>query len=885
VVLQHQIIVQLEANALAPLLNQQLLDPDTGLTQEEISGRDGTSVFKSDPDEAFGTVLVGSAYVSTDLQNLQATANVAPYVVSFEAPSQNSLTPTPTTTQIFLFNAADWADLQSYGLQHFMNRINAKIQKANDALDLGFLTAQTDIYRYRQNVLGATDATRLAVSPILANIAAGDTATATSQNIQDYMTSLGISPSAQVALPAAAAQIAPISATEVSAVSPTVAATIGTVVPTAQATALPLATAKLNVSTLSNTVSRVLSPAAIVPKANISAFSGAAGKLAVQAVGEFTPISVGTPSQPASPTDITQQSPIVGGSLNVRTLTVASRLTPPPSQDALLYSVGNRVAILQLLAALEITIDDLPILVDTAPPDGIPYTMSDLRSAPSSRTVYSNTRYSNLTYALYNPQLTPPNNNSTGVPPADPDSADLFSAGVHVLEQHTQFLRAVEGRVQQYQDFLSICATALSNVQADMQVAQVFLTQLGNDLTQARQNLAFVSSLLGDEQARVANVNATRANVLATYVQFVAYTRPRTLIDAARTPSRQLLPANVANPVPACLTQSVAIPPELSEMVALLREAPVYWFPSVQSQVAKLERPSLLQNVAFDTQTRATALVQTPLPASSAAAAPGVYSASIAAVYSAGQQTFRSYQTQRAAFNPAQLAGQSWSAQVVSLQSVAAVADLMSSSSVYTGVSNAAARSLQQISSVATCLYTRVGGALPANRLEWAEFIQNNGASVNLTSLAVLPGWNSQDYTDRQQMQLLVDWLFQQIDTSDQTASALMSDLIAVAILLASNAPVDNIIAGAVALRANATVGGTVRLSLPSDRVGHGMNVRIYSGVNLAAQAVVTDLDSTGVTATITDVYKPNVALQPNDVAHYTALSRDAVVYKAFSTP
>lgn len=870
VILQHRKIVQQEANALAPLLGQSLIDIDAGLTPDEISGRDGASVFTADPDEAFGTVLTGGAYASTELQNLQAIAAAPPYTV------------TSGSTQLGLFTA-DWPDIAANGLEHFINRVNAKLKAANDNLDLGFLTAQTDIYRYRQNVLGSTDATRLAVSPILANIATADTAAETAQNIQSYLTSIGIVPGAKP--PATPSPIPvttqPAASTGIISTGATTAQGSATV-PPAAAPAKAI-TAQLNLSTISNPIAKISSPvftSASAAQLSKGTLGGAVFKQpAVQQVGVFTPISVGTVAQPATPADVTQALPIVGA-IYVRTLTVADRLSPPAAQEALLYSVANRVATTNLLGGLNLTIDDLPVAVDGSPA-GAPFTLADLRPSPATQ----NSRANQLFAALYNPQLSPPLNSPIGTVAADPDAASYFSAGIHVLEQHTQLMRAVEGRVQQYQDFLSLCSSALGRIQYDMRTAQALLTRLGNDLAQARQNLAFVSALLADETARINSVNAARVNILQTQVPFIAYARPRTLLDIARTPSRQLQPANVASPVPACLRQSVAIPPELREMVSLLREAPVYWFPAMMSQVAKLERPAVLQGVASSIQMRAAAQTQTSPQVSSAASAPGIYSASIASAYSSGLATVRTYQTLRASFDPTQLATQSWSAQVNTVQSVAAVSDLMYSSSIYTEISSAASRALQQISSVATCLYTRVGNALPALRLEWAEFLENAGLGVNLRSLAALPEWNSQTYTDRQQMQLLVDWLFQQIDSSDATATALMSDLVAVAILLASNAPVDNIISGAVALRGNATVGGTVRLTLPSDRVAHGMNVQLYSAGTLAARAVVSDLDNSGVTATITDVYQEATVFQPNDIAHYTALDSNALVYKAFSTP
>ncbi len=68
-------------------------------------------------------------------------------------------------------------------------------------------------------------------------------------------------------------------------------------------------------------------------------------------------------------TDITGQLPIAGAELDVRTLTVAQRLQQSPSQEAMYYSIANRLSFLQTLATicaeLDLTVDDLPILSDT----------------------------------------------------------------------------------------------------------------------------------------------------------------------------------------------------------------------------------------------------------------------------------------------------------------------------------------------------------------------------------------------------------------------------------------------------------------------------------------------------------------------------------------
>ena len=834
IVLQHRARIQGEANGLAVALNRPAIDLDAGLTADEIAVRKRTDVYLPDPAESFGTVLNGDHYESTDLQGLKSAAGKAPYVVG--------------PTSVPLFNKDDWDDLDAHGLQHFIDRINAKLNKANDLLDLAFLTTQTDIYRFRQNVLGTADATRLAVSPILANIATGVTAAATAQNIRDYLKAVA---------PARPPTPTPAAAGPAPGPAPAPAG------PTFAAEALKMSLPTRGADTV---VSAAIRQEKAAPGLGLRAeiLNGQTGGTAK---APFTPVDIGTVEKPAHPVDVTQQSPIVGAQLDLRTLTIAERLASPPSQEALFYSVANRVALLDLLATLEITLDDVSIAADNVPAGTAAFVVADLRDSARRDALYRLIRAPQAA-ALQN---------------SNPDEAGLFSTGVHVLQQHTLLLRLIEARIQTYRDFLALCTAALKRIQANFAAAHTLLTRLDNDLTQTRQNLAFVLALLADEQSRVAKVNATRATVLQTYVQFVAYRRPRMPMGGADTPSRQLLPTDVGSPVPACLQQSVAVPPELREVVALLREAPISWFPPILSQIGRLERPGLLTDLAASTVARAALQLQAAPRSSSAAFASGQYASTISGIYTARRETFRTLQTQRATFQPAQLAGRSWSAQLAVLQEVVAVADLLASEAVHAEVVSATSQSLQRISGVATCLYTRVGQAAPVERLAWAEFLRGSGAGVGLSSLAVLPGWNSQDYVDRQQMQLLVDWLFQQIDPANKVAFALMSDVVAVAILLASHAPVDNIIAGAVALKTKPVVGIPIRLTLPSDRVAHGMYVHLYSAGTLAARAVVSDLDDSGVTASITDVYNADVELNANDVAHFTAQDPDAVVYRAFS--
>jgi hypothetical protein len=905
-----------------------------------------------------GTSLkwVCAGWASADLQNLQAQAAGPPYVVQYTDTSGTAHT-------IPLISSDDWTYLGTNGLQSFISYVNAKIKQANDMLDLAFLTTQTDIYRFRQGVLSSDDATRLATSTILANIATGDSATSTAQQLQTYLASIipgatagGVPSSAdeataaeeslaeQAAAPAgsstpkmgmdiASVQVLPKRSTLQSSVA--MQANLGAArVTSAFDTPTIYKQAPVTGAGFSNVSGENLGPASIAKTgAGFSNLSGVyVGPAGIyQQSGPVAGIGVGV--SPAAPSpQITQQQPISGAQLDVRTLTIAERLAQSPSQESLFYAIADRYAFMQALAALEITTADLPFLVDAAWQASTPYALQTSivdsngniqvvttagpsgANQPTWKTIAGQTTSetgSTLVWTMVGVPTPGSGGSPTPIPTevhwlgelqpgaanasqyfakvqspyvrANIDEGGLFSTGVRVVEQHSQLMRALEGRVQTYVDFVSLCSMALANVQNNVQSAQTLLQRLDNDLSQTRQDVAFTTALLGDEQQRVANVNAQRQQVLATSVQVIAYTRPRTLETMQDVPSRQLVPGNVVNPVPTCLQQSTAIPPELREVVALLSDAPANWFPPVATLVSGLSRPSELANLASDVQARAAMDLALPLKVSSALATPSVYGPAIAGVYAANQQVFRGFQVQRSSLQPSALATQSWSAQVGTLTNIMGIGDLTASEAVHTEIANSTARIVAQVGSVATCVYTRANLALPVDRLAWAEFLSGSGLTVQLQSLAILPNWNAQPYTDRQQMQLLVDWLFSQIDASNAAAAAFMSDVVRVSILLASHAPVNDVIAGAVLIRNQAVVGSRISLTLPSTRIAAGMYVQLFSKGNLAAQAVVSDLDSTSVTATITKVTQPGGYLEANDVAHFTSAPPQVTALRAFA--
>jgi hypothetical protein len=862
---------------------QLIVDSNGNFQMAQSAGKSGGSQPIWNPSQGQTTTdnnipWTNLPFVSLDVQNLRAQAAQF-YAITFQDFAKSNIT-------VSLIRDDDWNDLSKFGMQHFIDSLNRKISIANDLIDQAFLTVQTDIYRYRLNVLDASSAQKLAISPVLANIAAGDTATATAQNLQNYLgailpsTTTPPKPTPLPPPPVGGGNPVPLPVVPFLPVKSPVqfrslVSTRAFTVPGATAAA-PAGGAGSNLSlglNLAKTVTGVAS--------NISGVAVAAATAKPNlTLGALTILTPGQNVQ-AAPADVQGQSPIPGAQLNIRTLTVAQRLQQSPSQESLFYSVGNRTSFLYLLQELEgvIEVKDLQVLVDLVPlPLPTPPAGTATPTVPVNPVSMEIHTFSEWFEPAKQPALL--FKVQSPVILADSDEATLFSVGVRVLEQHTSLLRLLEGRVQQYVDFVGLCTTALNNLRNDLQQAQSLLQTLQNHLAQTRQNVAFTSSLLLDETARVNRVNAQRSQILRG-VSLIAYTRPRAVENEdSATPSRQLVPANIASPVPACLQQSAAIPPELRELVGLLRESPVNWLPSIEALLNNLERLALLQALAADVQARASFLLQMTPQVSSASGESGTYAPVIASIFGAQQQTFRGFQMLRSTFQPAILNGLSWSAQIGVLQGVVALGDFAFSNAVHTEVANATTRLMQQIAGVATCLYARAGLALPVDRLAWADFLTGPGLSLQMQSLAVLPNWNTQAYVDRQQMQMLVDWLFLQIDSNNSAAVAFMSDLVRTAVLLASDVPVDGIIPSAILIRTQPVLGGLVPLALSSDRIAKGMYVQLYSGTSLAALGVVSDLDTSTVTATVTDVYQAGTFLETADSAHFTAQTPQAVALR-----
>ena len=382
------------------------------------------------PTPIFTRQLITSAPVQ--FQQLQLAATQPPYIISI--PTTVS-TPTAPPSEA-LINANDLTLLTTRGLQPLITSLQARISRANDLIDMAFLTTQTDIYRFRQNVLGATAATTLATSPVLANIAKGETANATSENLQTYYKSLYSPTAAPSTVPAPGTTGDPITyhpstpfTVEAEAANPVAAApseSARTRAVTNQASLVnsnlapshaSIKSAALNaaintglrstidgaaVNTVVNTGLRSTIDGAAV---NTVINTGVRSTIDLKATGLIDKVTLPAATQIINPgvntavisTDITAQSPLVGAQLNLRTLGIAERLQQSPSQEAMFYAIANRLGFINSLVALEadlqslgFVIDDLPVAIDdptSKPPDPVgilSHTIYDFKLAPRS---------------------------------------------------------------------------------------------------------------------------------------------------------------------------------------------------------------------------------------------------------------------------------------------------------------------------------------------------------------------------------------------------------------------------------------------------------------------------------------------------------------------
>ncbi|HYV43387.1 MAG TPA: hypothetical protein VFA20_00940 [Myxococcaceae bacterium] len=452
------------------------------------------------------------------------------------------------------------------------------------------------------------------------------------------------------------------------------------------------------------------------------------------------------------------------------------------------------------------------------------------------------------------------------VPPRAQEST-YFSTAIAQLEDLLNALRGVEDRVQDYQTVLVESATLLSELNGLLSSGNSRLTVLGKGIAEGRQDLVVARALLAEEEARLKVINDRRDRVRREHVKFLVYQRPRTSQMEKPPPTRALDTGLYVSELPAALAETRAAPPELWTLIHVLRDAPVSWFtngPQVHLQLDRLDVVLASLNAA-----RARALVHVAPPPPAINRAPTRAGDGVVRALGAQNLAIAKTRAATATLDVESLAMRGWA----ELQSLAHLhvtfGDLAAGGHGRPDVSQWAAQEVEKITKVATHLHVLFGQVSPRVRLDWAELVSEYDAPFDLRQLSALPRWNELQSAERRHLQELVDWLFGQMNLSVAEAKSLINDVVRTAILLASHAPVDEIVSGHLPKPHPAKVGGLMEVAVDPTRVRIGMHVLLSSGEH-TVQAVVEDLAGGSARARVFSASAEVVSLAENTVAKFS---------------
>jgi len=717
-------------------------------------------------------------------------------------------------------SAHERSQLEVRGVQGFADYLRRRIDRADDITDFGFAHMQVDLYRVRNLVMSTSDASRLAVSPALAAIAASDSAIAVQSQIQEFVSKVKTkSVSLERASPARSLDARVTAPAYVSGAAASVSSTAST--------------AQAMYSTTTNRL--------------------------IQA--------------PNAAPNIVYSEPVVG-QFELHTTGIAERLKQPASANARDFALANRHrTVTSLLELLEEFLSEdngeVPALFRDFDIFGL-RGESFLEDDPSFRRPLLDFRAD--TDLLDKLMKSPPAHSIENgeLIEVDPDESHHFSHTVSLSDNTIAILRQLEGRLLIYRDALARCETALAELLDNIGSNAQGLRGIEQDLAEARHDVSVTRALMSEEQARLDAINARRARVLEEEVQFLAFARPRQSVDPLAVPCRVVDPAPQEAPVPACLRAHTAVPEELEEMLRVVREAPAAWFARMPALLDKLERVDQLVRVVNGARERLPLLLDRT---SAYTPVHDTLGKTIAEALSRQTAVITRRARTIGALDIDQLAMTNWQGIRIQVQEVVSLGDLIDGEHGKADVSRLASAEHDDFAAVSACLHAELCAVPSSIRLDWAETLSQFDVAPNLRNLANLPRWAEIDSSDRRQMQAYADWLFSQVDAREDAAVALINDVVRMCLLLASHAPVGRILIGRL-LRPVTAVRPGIRIPLVSpepDKMRVGMQAIVYRAEEIVARAVIEDIGPTEVSARVLYTSIPNIELDTNLCVHFDA--------------
>jgi hypothetical protein len=538
------------------------------------------------------------------------------------------------------------------GLRPVVERLAQKIDTGNDQADMGFLRLQSDIFRLRKQMVGEADATRLATSPVLANLAASTTGLESGKLFSALVKD---KPKPSTALKLTAS------------VQPQVFSALAANTPSGGQAAIAAAAVQGSISAgfgasaaLSFNDSMATSfGKSITPIETFAPLTVTAGPTKFADMG-IAGIKLNLQDSIIQASDIAWHSLVYGKGSPIRTATIAERLRPSPAQEAKNSAVATKAEIVRQMQALGLNLAGLrlpvsasrvtlipmsalvaiwaalesltrdginkpaaelardrevaALLRDSAvvPDDGDVCVLSDKHilkntllkfpqegtaaTIAANRAIYE--RMQAVTAGLYGQRLSLDHANLAGLiladkldpDPEDPDEAAFFAAAVDALESAVSMLRLFEGRVQSYAAFLDLARKALVDAIALAERWQGVVDDVSADIAEAVHDAAVAKALMIEEQARLDAVNLERRDILDKHVDIIAFARPMTADRLRDAPGMPLFKP-LTELLPACLETTAELPDEIEELIEALNDAPVGWYPEIAKDLAGLSEP------------------------------------------------------------------------------------------------------------------------------------------------------------------------------------------------------------------------------------------------------------------------------------------------------
>lgn len=740
---------------------------------------------------------------------------------------ENALNPAGTTPRAVAMSVA--AD----GLAQVLAVLDAEANEADDFVDAHFTRAQVNLYRVRKLMLGQTAAQKLLINPAIAAIAEQETATASADQLQAFVEAAKSRPK---------------------------------ITPDAIKAALnPPATRAglLNIGAISSFVP--VNPVVTKPAGVVAAESTLLLDRSGLLVGRTETIArspqLEAAAEQVSRIDIKAEvlrgvvgeRPEAGPTLPPRGLSIGSRFVEPPATQNLSYARADVTQLLNQLPTLRIPLvgvtvkglngQDVSLLAlqgRVQPP------ATDTTPPPTPESIRNAAITALLTF-------TAPDNSV--------DEAEVTLAALDFMEVKTAILRTIERVVQARRDVIQTGTETLTLISEQAGLAAARVLAIAGTLAAARHDVSVTRALLQEEQQRVDGINEERDRVIAHEVTFLAYARPRAVeLVRRRTPYWQLDLFGAPAPVPACLQRHDEPPAPLNAYIELLNQSPVRWFTALDPLLARLDTPDKLIALIESSRTSAIAF-RSVSPVTSIRAA----SEAVQVTVLGAHQLISTLRQQTALVEIGDRRLRRWQDYQRDARDHATVGDLIAGKFGSRDVSTAAAAELEQIGQVATCLHAEFAAVAPAIRLAWIERFSQFDQPAPLRDLTVLPQYAQLDRVTRRRLQQFVDWLFGRVSTAEPDALNLVNDLVRLCLLLASHAPVNQIIAGHVPrptpVRPNLQI--PIR-PLNPEQVRVGMEVHVWQASKIVARGLVEDLVPGEVTARLKTVDAQTKTIDPS---------------------